>query len=279
MPIHLIRMRIAVAVAALLCSVTCLFVSRATRVPLTATFDASVLRQPGPVLALLVVAVLYVGCAALVSIALGRWRPEAGLFCAAVGVGVFAVRGGSITQTLQNGSGGSVFVTLAVELVLFYAVVAMTALLCSKLIGTVERSPDAETGNSDGTEPLPLRHNLLAVVVQAVAMVVVMMVLGQSESKKQAIAVVAIAAYVGAIVAHYTFPVRRGEWLAFGPLLVGVLGYLFESTQSANHAIGLVSSPLATALPIHFVSAGIAGGTLGHWMSRKWQEEAAAGNG
>jgi hypothetical protein len=276
MPIHIIRMRVAVVVAAVLCMVACLISSRATRVPLTAIFEASVLRQPSPVLALIVVAVVFVACAAVVSMALGRWRPEAGLFAAAAGVSVFAIRGGSITQTLQYAHSGSVFIALAVELVLLYAVVGLAALLCGKLSGRPAPAPPVTQTDAENDDPHSLKHCLLAVLVQAIGMAVVMMLLGQSESKKQAMATVAVAAYIGAIAAHYTFPVRRGEWLAFGPLLVGVAGYLIESTGATQIAIGRVNNPLATPLPLHYVSMGIVGGVLGHWMSRKWQDEAAA---
>jgi hypothetical protein len=107
-------------------------------------------------------------------------------------------------------------------------------------------------------------------------MTIVMLILAQSETKKQAIIAVAAASYLGAIAAHYTFPVRNGLWLALAPLPVGLIGYLLEYSKPSLLAIGMASQPLATALPLDYAAAGIFGGILGHWMSQKWQAESQA---
>jgi len=274
--LHTIRMRLAVAVAMVLCMVACLTVSRATAVPLPAIFDASLLRQPSPVMAMVVVAISFVGCATLVSLALGRWRPEAGLFTASVGLAVYAIRGGSMTQTLQYASGRSVFLQLMVELVLLYVLVAIAVAIGCKLSGNAGSPPAEADEDPELTERNALNQKLLAVAVQVVVMGVVLMLLGQGESKKQAMWAVGLAAYVGAVGAHWAFPIRRGEWLAAAPLFVGVFGYAMAFVRPPQIAIGIVQQPLATALPLHYVSMGIAGAVLGHWMSRKWQEEALA---
>ena len=271
MLLHTIRMRLAVAVAMVLCMVACLTVSRATLVPVPAMFEASLLRQPSPVMAMLVVAISFLGCAALVSVALGRWRPEAGLFTAAVGVAVYAIRGGSMTQTLQYADGRSVFLQMLVELVLLYGVVVVAAMIGCKFSGNRAAVTNDDPEESERNS---LNQNLLAIAVQVVVMGIVLMMLGQGESKKQAMWAVGLAAYVGAVGAHWAFPIRRGEWLAMGPLFVGMVGYAMAFVRPPLIAIGIVQQPLATPLPLHYVSMGIAGALLGHWMSRKWQEEA-----
>ena len=259
-----------IAVAVVLCATVCLLASRAFGVPAAQGSDISLLNGDRSILSILVIGVTFIGGATLVSMAVGRWREEAGLFAAAVGLAVFAVRGGSISTTLRYSSGSGIYVLLAFELVLMYAMVAGAILLSHRWL----KAKPVTIGGATDDEPGQSQH-LLAVGVQAVAMAIVMLIVGQSESKKQAMASVALAAYLGSIAAHYTFPIRRGHWLAFGPLLVGIVGYVLERSKPALLSIGLVAQPLAIALPIELVSAGIVGGILGHWMSQKWADEAA----
>lgn len=268
-----LKTRLAIALAAIACAVVAMFVSRIAHVPAVVGSDISLLRQPSSVVALIAVAVVTIASTTLVSMVIGRSRREAGLFCAAVGLIAFAAQGGSITSTLQYASGPGVLITLVVELVLLYAIVAAALFVSGKLAPTV--TPVAATDE----ETPDLNHHLFAVAVQTVAMVIVMLVLGQSESKKHAMTAVGLAAYIGAIAAHYSFPVRNGLWLTIAPLPVGIVGYLLEYTKPTLLSIGLVDQPLATALPLHYVGAGIAGGILGHWMSQKWQAESLAQNG
>jgi hypothetical protein len=259
-----------IALAAGFCAAICLLASRAFGVPPVEGLDISLLNGGQPILSILVIAVTFIGGATLVSLAVGRWSHEAGLFAAAVGLAVFAVRGGSISTTLRYSSGAGVYMLLAIELVLMYAMVVAAIWLSHRW------SKAAPLAQTEANDEQPSRtHHLFAVGVQAVTMAIIMLAVGQSESKKQAMATVMLAAYAGSIAAHYTFPILRGHWLAFGPLLVGIVGYFLEGSKPTLLPIGLVDQPMAIALPIELVSAGIIGGILGHWMSQKWADEAA----
>jgi hypothetical protein len=273
MEIALLRSRVLIVLAAVVSAGIGLLASRALGVPPVDGLDISLLNGDRPVVSLLVVAIVFVGCAVLGSFAVRRSSEEVGLFVAAVGLAVFSVRGGSISTTLRygDGGGGGIFVKLAIELVLLYAIVAAALVVIRKVVGPGVTADPAADDDETGSR----NHHLMAVGVQAVTMAVVMFVLGHSESKKQAIIAVGVAAYLGSIAAHYTFPIQRGQWLALGPLVVGLVGYLLERSHPALASIGLVQQPLAIALPIDYASAGIIGGILGHWVSLKWAREAA----
>ncbi len=272
MHFSLITTRLTIALAALVCGLVGHFVSRALHVPVQPGFDVSLLRQPNPIMAVLVVGVVFVAATVLVTFAIGRWRREAGLFCGAFTLAGFSLPGGSITSTLQYANGSSTLLVLLAELVLLYTLAAV-AVYGSQWVTGPSEEPADKLDEVEGTDAQGMNHNLLSIAVQAVVMAIVMLILGQNESKKQALAVVAAGSYLGAIVSHYTFPVRNGYWLAIAPLIVGCIGYLLEWFQPTLLEIGLPSQPLAIALPIDYVLAGITGGILGHWMSRKWKLE------
>jgi hypothetical protein len=239
-------------------------------IPPVAGFDAALSSQPGAIGRLAAVAVCFLACTILVTLAIGRWRAEAGLFCAAIALAVFSWRGGNITSTLHYASGATVFMRLMVELAILYFIVGLGIFASIRLIKAAplddESTDDAASWN----------HHLLAVAVQTVVMVVVMLLVAQSEYKKQVMAAVAISAFVGSIAAGYTFPVRRGFWMVAAPLLVGMIGYGLELSRPSLLPIGLVEWGLAAPLPLDYVAFGVAGGLLGDWMVAKWKSEAAA---
>src|SRR5687768_1491621 len=123
MEIALLRSRILITLATLFSAGLCWLVSRSLGVPPVNELDISLLNGHSPVLSILVIAVVFIGCALLGSLIAGRSNREAGLFVAAIGLAIFSVRGGSISTTLRYADGNGIFIKLAIELILLYAVV------------------------------------------------------------------------------------------------------------------------------------------------------------
>jgi hypothetical protein len=265
-----LRLRAGIIAGAILCLLFCCWVARTMDIPPVAGFDAALLSQPGAIVHIVIVAVCFLAGTLLVTLALGRWRAEAGLFCASVGLAVFSWRGGNIGATLHYAAGPSIFIRLMAELALLYVIVALGILGSLRLLGKPKLTDDS------GDETSSWNHHLLAVAVQTIVMIVVMLLVAQNEYKKQAMAAVGISAFIGAVAAGYTFPVRRGFWLVIAPLLVGIIGYGLEFSKPFLLPIGMVEWGLATPLPLDYVAFGVAGGILGDWMVAKWKAEAAA---
>jgi hypothetical protein len=101
-----------------------------------------------------------------------------------------------------------------------------------------------------------------------------MLVFVETDKKAQVIVSVAVAAYLGTLVAHGLFPTRPSVWYWGGPLVVGVAGYLMGYVGSRDWMIGEVGGyapALARPLPLDYAGAGTAGAILAYWTSRRWQ--------
>jgi hypothetical protein len=172
----------------------------------------------------------------------------------------------------MSGGGPEVFMTLVAELMMLYAILGLAwgVLWLLKGRGMLLDDP-LRDGASGGDESVTQR--LLALVTQAVVMSLVMVVLVQTDKKAQVLVSVAVASYVGTLVAHSLFPTRPSVWYWGGPLVVGVVGYLMAYTGSKNWMIGEIGGyapQLGRALPLDYASAGTAGAILAYWASRRW---------
>ena len=99
--------------------------SKLFHVPAHREFGGSLLHEPSPIVAFVVVGTALVGCVLLCTLVAGRVRFDAGLFCATVGAVALTARSGTVGDVLRAraaaGGGATVFVTFAAELVLLYA--------------------------------------------------------------------------------------------------------------------------------------------------------------
>ena len=103
-------------------------------------------------------------------------------------------------------------------------------------------------------------------------MVILMHILCQSPSKKQAIFSVGIAAFAGATAAFSFLGEMSVEPYLLAPLVVALLGYvlaLFGGTLPT----GQPTQVLAFPLPLDYAGAGIAGTLLGYWTGLGWKQE------
>ena len=86
-----------------------------------------------------------------------------------------------------------------------------------------------------------------------------------------------VAAFLGSMLAAMRRAVRPSVWYWMGPLIVGLLGYLWPgqnilSSDRPDERLPLCCS--ARPLPIHYASAGVApGAMLGYWFGRSWARD------
>lgn len=234
-------------------------------------FDASLLSQGSPVVAMVIAGVAILLGSGIATLIARSVRPDAGIYCAAVGLAVFSIRGGAIRYTLLDATGPGVFVRLAVELLLLFAVFGVAWLMIHPLRKGEFLMDDAFRDGFVATDS-PIGQKVLATGTQVVGMTLFMALLGRSDDKVQALAAVGVAAWGGAIVSHYLYQVQPAIIYWIGPLVTGLLGYVWAYVAAGSEAwtIGLVPNPLCVAQPLDYASFGIAGAILGYWTCRRW---------
>lgn len=244
------------------------------RIPIERHREASLLLGHRPLVDFVVVMVVLVIGVLVGTLIAGTIRFDAGLFAASAGLVALSARGGSMGDVLRQFADTSpqpsAFLTLAMELVLLFVILS----LAWSTLWLLHRG-DWLQGDAfrDGVEDVvdPLTNRLSALGVQAVSMALVVMIICQTDAKKQVLAAVFIGGFVGAMSAHAVFPVRPSIWYWAGPLLVGVGGYLWAHSNPGAWQIGQPSVALARPLPLDYASVGPMGAILGYWMSRRRQ--------
>jgi len=276
-----VRARVALVLAMAASFALFSFGSTWLAVPPLAGFDGSLLREPSPILAIISVALLLVITTIIGTILAGAVRFEAGLFAAMVGLTCISLRGGTMQSVLFEVAGSqNVYFVLIFELIILsIMLVSLWAMLWS--LGKahlVHPTPQYEHIEESVTvePPAPggdLTGNIIALATQVVATAIIIMCLCQSESKKQALASVAIASILGTSIAYMGFPTRPSIWFWSGPLIVGFIGYLLAAFgQNTGLETGNPQgffAALARPLPLDYASVGPAAAILGYWMMRK----------
>ena len=279
------RARFLLTLGSVLSFALCWFGAGAMGVPAHRNYDASLLQQPSPAVALFVTLILTVACALLGSAIAGTIRFEAGLATAAIGLLALSMRGGPIRYTLAYSSGPGVFVTLAIELAILYAILGAGWSLVWLLRNNGWLQDDPFRDGVADVDDEPVTQKFAALATQVVAMAILMMILCETDEKPQVLASVGLSAFCATLAAHSAFPTRPSFWYWIGPLVVGVAGYAFAYSGSSNTwMIGQVGASFAPELgrplPLDYVGAGAAGSIVGYWTSRRWQrarEAEAAG--
>src|SRR5688572_16769869 len=163
------RARLLLTIGAILCFVLFWLAGASFDVPAYPGFSASLLTQPSPAIALLVVVVMTMLCVLIGTAVAGMIRFDAGLITAAIGMTALSMRGGPIRYTLMNASGPEVLLMLAAEMMILYAVLGLAWGLLWFLKGREMLLDDAlRDGASPGDQSVNQR--LFAVVTQAIVM-------------------------------------------------------------------------------------------------------------
>lgn len=235
-------------------------------------FSASVLQQGSPARGALAAGVAIVAGTIVTMLLARRIRPDAGLFCAALGLLYFRFQGSSTRFAIFSGGGRAAYLTLAIELAILSAVLlAAFALLYS----AVRSGVLADDATADGCtmEVEKFDQKLLCTLTVAVVTTAVMMILCQSDRPGQAIWAVFIASFAGTWCAFRFIPVVPSVWYWTGPLIAGIAGYLF--TYSRGYQDAEIGQPLgylgalARAMPLDYASVGVAGSLIGYWGGRR----------
>jgi len=262
----------------LICFVLCWWAGEVFGIPPHRRLEISLLSQPGVLAALIVVLVLLLGCTLLGTLIAGTIRFDAGLLAACCGLSALSMRGGTMgdllrQQNMARGAAPSIYWVLIGELTLLYGMLALTwAALWALRRGHLLRE-NASYDDSENAQRT-ITDKLLAVVTQAGVMVFCLFLLMQTDAKKQVMVSVFLAAFAGAAASQSIFSVRLSPWYWCGPLIVGLLGYMWERfSPGAIWQAGQVQHVLARALPLDYASAGPAGAILGYWASRNWEKK------
>ena len=238
-------------------------------------FDGSLLVGHGPVGNVIATGVLIAVTVALGTLLAGFIRPDAGLFAAAVGLIALSLRGQTITAVLHYGGGRSVFLLLALELVLLYGFLgaAWWGLFVLRRAGRLHGDA-VRDGLADAD--LPPNAGWAALLTHAVIMAVVVVLVAQAEDKKQVLAAVALGSFAGAFFPYWQHGARPSAWYWAGPLVVGVAGYVLAYANPPEgwdigrpgYSAGFLAA-LVRPLPVDYAGVGTAAALLGYWMRRR----------
>lgn len=248
-------------------------IARFFGIPQLPDYGASLLTQPSPLIAVMIVAVTLVACVLLCTLLTGRIHFEAGLFCAAIGMLALSVRGGPIRYVLMYASGEGVFLRLAFETTLLFGCVAIGWYVL--LILRDNNLLRGEPLRDDDPDALPMM-GLMALAAQVIGMVLLMLLLAQSDRKAQVAWSVALSSLLSTLLAHSLFPARPSIWFWSGPFLVAMIGYAFAwfgPGPLVGGQVGGMLPQLGRPLPLDYAALGTAGAIMGYWTSRSWQHQ------
>jgi len=258
----------------------CLFwwTSMLLRVPVNPGHESSLLQQPSPILAMLVIAVVFVGCVAIGTGICGVIRHNAGLAAACMGLSILSFRGGPMDQIIfwawSHSGVPSIFLMLAVELLLLGSLVG----ICAWAIDLLYRNGTIRDRESTLSRPEEISggSELTALGVQIGVTLAAVLILARTSDKQQALAAAALGAMAGSAAAQTFFPSAKRFWHALVPILVGCVGYVLAFFEPAGAQTGDLSgffAPLARVTPLDYAGFGVAGAIVGDWMGRKWARE------
>lgn len=215
--------------------------------------------------------------------------PHTGMFCAFLGLGYLAIRGGTVHMLLQNaqtqGKLADLHRLLAIECCYWAAIILAAEMLARQMyVGLLHnttwllRSPlrIEEAARFSHLSPLlastlpnptaekkkTLLADLGALVLTAAAAVFFLAIFLRSEEKGQVLFAAAISFGLAAAIAAYAFPDATGwpYWMAVP--LAAAAGYLW--TTGSVRYFGHAGTPFARALPIDYIATGVPGAILGY---------------
>lgn len=252
--------------------------------PADVGFDASLLHQPNPIIAILGAIVTLV-VATVIALPIVRGvHPEAALAIGTLGLARFTWRGGTISQTLLNASSKSIYLVLSLEVVLLFSAALGLWFIIRRFLPAVSEIPFNETverelqeQKAESIQPEPLDQKLLACATQIVVMIAGMFLFCRSTDKSQVFFSIFFSAMLSTLAAHRFISVRPAFWYWMGPMVVAVIGYLTGYLVPTGLAIGDPGhyfAALARPLPLDYLSAGIPGAIWGYTLREAQREKA-----
>lgn len=277
------RQRLTIAAGLAICA-TLWFVARGSLIAadgasgLTMTSSAS-----GTIIALLVTLLTAVPIALVAAVASAGGHPLSGLFVASASLIILAVAGGPIDGWLFRLENPSDYRLLALEMV-FWQIGAMAILVVTSLLRRWLRNRWSWLASDDHlTQAVrlgrPSGNALLAGVVSAAVSGIVTMILLRSQESGQVIGALLLAFAAGGAAGQSACPNERNPLvMLLSPMIVACAAYLYVSTHYASAdalrqawfnqttpGAGLGNRLLepAMALPVHYISAAMAGTIIG----------------
>jgi hypothetical protein len=238
-------------------------------------FNGSLLASPGPFMNWIATAVLVAGGVAVGTILAGGVRPDAGLFAAAIGLLALSNRGRPVYAILHDTGGNrGAYLLMVLELVLLYVLLGVCWFVLYSMRTSGRLRHDAHHDGLADVE-LPAGAGWTATITHVAIMAIVVLLLAQSEDKKQVILAIGIGSFAGAFFPYSQHGARPSVWYWAAPLGLGVFGYLAAwfspptgiEVGRPGLAGGFLAA-LARPLPLDYASVGTAGALLGYWMRR-----------
>ncbi len=236
-------------------------------------------------------AVVLVAVAGLPALGLGVFvsamgNPLSGLFAVSVGLGTLAALGGSSEGWMLRANLPGGYGDLMVEMLIWQAGVVVMVGVIQWLRSPVHaRWPALAYGDHLGMD-LHLRWPAVqawsACAVCSVCGGVVGYLLIRTHDTGEVLGMLFFAFTVGAVVAGVVFPGVNPVGILFAPAVVALVSYAYMlSYSSAKQVLAAwydqSLSGLALALPIHYVSAGIAGCCVGVGLAQVIEAGKAGG--
>lgn len=276
--------RIRVILATLLALLIGYAGARLVGFPADVGFDASLLRQPNAVLAIVgAIATLVVATVIALPIVRGV-HAEAALAVGALALAQFTWRGGTIAQTLLEAGSKSIYLTLALETALLFGAAIGMWFVVRKFLPQQTEIPFNENieralqeKNAESIQPEPLDQKLLATATQAIVMIACMLLLCRSTAKIQVFFSIFFSAMLGTIAAHRFISVRPGFWYWMGPVIVALVGYVTGYFSPIGLAVGDPGhyfAALARPLPLDYLAAAVPGAAWGYAIREAHREHA-----
>ena len=155
----------------------------------------------------------------------GRIYFDGGFFLGAVGLSALSMRAGTMGVVLRSASGQGIFLLLAVEVAILYAIVTV-AWLALRRLSLQGKLPRPELPKLKTAKPEPkLIDCLMATGIQALITGLVLLLLAQSDAKSQVLVAVGLSACAASAATTYWFyPTVDAIWLWIGPLIVALVG-------------------------------------------------------
>lgn len=247
------------------------FGSHAAGVPYYPCFQMSLFQQPSAAWTLAVIAVLTILGTIVGQLIAGCVREEAGFVAGLLGLLGISMRGGTIRSVYQAAQSPAIFNQLALEAAL-YALLALVLWLALRFV-TGSPSAPAFLRRSQATKSTPFPIAATSILCQTVACLLLMYVLGRSDTKGQARGSIAVASLGSTMAARLLFPLPSSAIYWPAPLLVAILGYLANGMDPAGLETADLTgrfASLAQALPLDYLAVGPAAAIIGYWLSETW---------
>lgn len=274
----------------------------------------SLLARQGAFLMWLQAAALAAFAAAIATVIAGRTLADVGVFAAALGLAVVALRGDTAAYFMLLTRESAAYerilaLKLAAESLAWFAVIAVSLLVSACVVSwcfpATLGTHDVTTPSSPGppvsagfdvpwlvghlfpretTVTMPregLKHTL---IVTGTALLVWMVFSSEWSHREvqhgQVCFLVAASVSLGCYVAQRWVPVRSALWPVLAPPLLALLGYLWGSIRAGNAHVppNFPASSFLRVLPIQYVGVGTAAVLATFWYIRPVHDDREHGN-